>query len=295
MGRVASIFSVRDVAGKGSLASTLYALAISGATGRKVSDPLMNFVLRALLELQETTLLLARAARGVFRKPRYFPEAIQQMDVIGVGSLTIVILTGFFTGGVLTLQTFPTLKFYGAQDQTGYLVALSLIRELGPVLTALMVAGRVGSAISAELGSMTVSQQIDAMRALGTDPIRKLVAPRLEALVITMPLLTVIADVFGIIGGGTVASGLYGMSPGIYWNAVRDGISADDIVGGVIKPFIFAIIIGSIACRQGLSTEGGTVGVGRSTTRAVVLASIIVIVADFFLAKALQIILDMPQ
>lgn len=255
----------------------------------------MNFVLRALLELQETTLLLARSARGVFRKPRYFQEAIQQMDAIGVGSLTIVILTGFFTGGVLTLQTFPTLKFYGAQDQTGYLVALSLIRELGPVLTALMVTGRVGSAISAELGSMTVSQQIDAMRALGTDPIRKLVAPRLEALVITMPLLTVIADVFGIIGGGVVASLLYGMSAGVYWNAVRDGISADDIVGGVIKPFFFAIIIGSIACRQGLSTEGGTVGVGRSTTRAVVLGSIIVIVADFFLAKALQIILDMPQ
>jgi phospholipid/cholesterol/gamma-HCH transport system permease protein len=139
----------------------------------------MNFVIRSLLEVQETSLLVARAFARLFRRPAYIPEMLTQMDVIGVGSLTIIFLTGFFTGGVLTLQTFPTLKFYGAQDQTGYLVALSLIRELGPVLTALMVTGRVGSAISAELGSMVVSQQIDAMRALGTDPMRKLVAPRL--------------------------------------------------------------------------------------------------------------------
>src|SRR2546423_3795375 len=162
----------------------------------------MNFATSALLELQETTLLAARAARGLLKRPRYIPETIAQADVIGVGSLTIIILTGFFTGGVLTLQTFPTLKYYGAQDQTGYLVALSLIRELGPVLTALMVTGRVGSAISAELGSMTVSQQIDAMRALGTDPIRKLVAPRLIALVVTLPLLTVVAGGIGVFGGG---------------------------------------------------------------------------------------------
>src|SRR6267143_2309064 len=172
----------------------------------------MNFATRALLELQETTLMAARAARGIFKRPRYIPETIAQMDAIGVGSLTIIILTGFFTGGVLTVQTFPTLKTYGAQDQTGYLVAVSLIRELGPVLCALMVTGRVGSAISAELGSMVVSQQIDAMRALGTDPIRKLVAPRIFAFIITLPLLTVVADAVGIVGGGAVASGLYGVS-----------------------------------------------------------------------------------
>jgi phospholipid/cholesterol/gamma-HCH transport system permease protein len=161
----------------------------------------MNFATRALLELQETTLLAARAFRGIFKRPRYIPETIAQMDSIGVGSLTIIILTGFFTGGVLTVQTFPTLKAYGAQSQTGYLVAVSLVRELGPVLCALMVTGRVGSAISAELGSMVVSQQIDAMRALGTDPIRKLVAPRMYALLVSLPLLTVLADVLGIFGG----------------------------------------------------------------------------------------------
>src|ERR687886_1090729 len=196
----------------------------------------MNLALRALLEVQETTLLAARAAGRLFRRPTYVPEMIAQADVIGVGSLTIILLTGFFTGGVFTLQTFPTLKYYGAQYQTGYLVALSLVRELGPVLTALMVTGRVGSAISAELGSMVVSQQIDAMRALGTDPVRKLVAPRLIALIFTLPLLTVLADAIGIIGGWIVALGLYGMSSDMYMNGVWDGVTSKDILGGIIKP-----------------------------------------------------------
>src|SRR5215216_1593547 len=256
------------------------------------SDKLsMNFATRSVLELQETTLLAARAFRGIFKRPRYIPETIAQMDAIGVGSLTIIILTGFFTGGVLTVQTFPTLKSYGAQSQTGYLVAVSLVRELGPVLCALMVTGRVGSAISAELGSMVVSQQIDAMRALGTDPIRKLVAPRLFALLASLPLLTVLADVLGIFGGWVTAITLYSVSSSVFIAAVRDGITTDDLIGGLVKPLVFSLIIGTIACRQGLSTEGGTVGVGRSTTRAVVNASIIVIIADYFLAKALQVIL----
>lgn len=251
----------------------------------------MNFVTRSLLDLQETTILAARALVGFLKKPRYFPELIAQMDAIGVGSLTIIVLTGFFTGGVLTVQTFPTLKTYGAQDQTGYLVAISLVRELGPVLCALMVTGRVGSAISAELGSMVVSEQIAAMRALGTDPVRKLVAPRMYALIISLPLLTVIADMVGIGGGWVTATLLYQIPSGVFINAVRDGITSDDLIGGMVKPLVFALIIGAIACRQGLSTEGGTVGVGRATTRAVVTASITVIVADYFLAKALQVIL----
>jgi phospholipid/cholesterol/gamma-HCH transport system permease protein len=203
----------------------------------------MNFATRALLQLQETTLLAARAFRGLVSGPRYFQEMIAQMDTIGVGSLTIILLTGFFTGGVLTLQTFPTLEFYGAQSQTGRLVAISLVRELGPVLSALMVAGRVGSAIAAELGSMTVSQQIDAMRALGTDPNKKLVAPRLIALIITLPLLTVVADVVGIAGGGIAATSLYGLSMDTFLVSVRDGITSDDIIGGVIKPVCFGLII----------------------------------------------------
>jgi phospholipid/cholesterol/gamma-HCH transport system permease protein len=138
---------------------------------------------------------------------------------------------------------------------------------------------------------MVVSQQIDAMRALGTDPIRKLVAPRLFALLISLPLLTVIADLVGIFGGWVTAVALYNVPSSVYVSSVRDGITTDDLIGGIVKPLVFALIIGSIACRQGLSTEGGTVGVGRSTTRAVVMASIIVIIADYFLAKALQVIL----
>src|ERR1044072_485522 len=243
----------------------------------------MNFATRALLELQETTLMATRAVRGIFKRPHYIPETISQMDAIGVGSLTIIILTGFFTGGVLTVQPFPTLKSYGAQSQTGYLVAVSLVRELGPVLCALMVTGRVGSAISAELGSMVVSQQIDAMRALGTDPIRKLVAPRLLALLISLPLLTVLADTRGIVGGWVPPVALYSFSSSVFISSVGEGITTDDLVGGVVKPLVFSLIIGSIACRQGLSTGGGTVGVGRSTTRAVVRASIVVLTSEYLL------------
>jgi phospholipid/cholesterol/gamma-HCH transport system permease protein len=252
----------------------------------------MNIAQRAVFQIQEMTLLFSRAACRLFRRPAYLSEMIEQMDIIGVGSLTIILLTGFFTGGVLTLQTYPTMKAVGVQDQfTGYLVALSLVRELGPVLTALMVTGRVGSAISAELGSMVVSQQIDAMRALGTDPIRKLVAPRLVALIFMLPMLTVISDFVGMIGGGAVASSLFGMPIGAYINSLKDGITPEDTFGGIIKPIVFAIIIGTISCYKGLNTEGGTVGVGRATTSAVVTSSILVIVADFFLAKALQVLL----
>jgi phospholipid/cholesterol/gamma-HCH transport system permease protein len=251
----------------------------------------MNIVTRLLFELQEMSLLAGRAARGLFKKPRYVPETIAQMDMIGVGSLTIIILTGFFTGGVLTLQTYQTLASYGAVDQLGYLVSISLVRELGPVLTALMVTGRVVSAISAELGSMVVSEQIDAMRALGTDPVRKLVAPRLVALIITLPLLTLIADVMGIAGGWAVSTWLFGLPTAMFTNSVRDGITTDDLIGGIVKPLFFAFLMGTIACHKGLKTEGGTAGVGRSTTTAVVTASIIVIIADFILARALQLVL----
>ena len=254
----------------------------------------MNFALRALLEVQETTLLAARAARRLFRRPYYVNEMIEQMNVIGVGSLTIILLTGFFTGGVLALQTYPTLKYYGAQDQTGRLVATALVRELGPVLSGLMVAGRVASAIAAELGSMVVSQQIDAMRALGTDPVRKLVAPRLVALLITLPLLTLIADGVGIGGGWVVSTQFFGLGSSSFMAAVWDGLSTDDIVGGFVKTLAFALIIGTVSCHKGLNTEGGTVGVGRSTTSAVVATSILIIVADYFITRALQLVFGLP-
>ncbi len=252
----------------------------------------MNPLKKFLFELQEITNLIIASLFALAKGPRYFGEMIRQMDLIGVGSLPIVLLTGFFTGGVLILQTFPTFQYYSIQDQAGKSIATSLIRELGPVLTALMVSGRIGSAIAAELGSMVVSQQIDAMRALGTDPNRKLVAPRLIALMLMLPLLTVAADIFGIIGGGIVASGIYNLDYNVYITSVRFGISTPDIIGGVVKPIVFGLIIGSISCYKGLNTSGGTVGVGRSTTNAVVLSSIVVIIFDFFLSRGLNSILD---
>ena len=248
----------------------------------------MNPITKFLDELQEVSLLLWSVITGLFRGPRYPSEILRQMDLIGVGSLPIVLLTGFFTGGVLVLQTFPTLQYYGIHNESGRSVATSLIRELGPVLTALMVSGRIGSAISAELGSMVVSQQIDAMRALGADPVKKLVTPRVLALIFMLPLLTVASDIFGILGGATVASYIFDQDINVFVNSVRNGISTEDIIGGVIKPVFFGLIIGSLACHKGLSTTGGTVGVGRSTINAVVLSSIWVIIFDFFLAKALQ-------
>jgi phospholipid/cholesterol/gamma-HCH transport system permease protein len=255
----------------------------------------MNPLKKFIFELQEITLLIVSAFRGLFSRPRYFGETIRQMDLIGVGSLPIVLLTGFFTGGVLILQTFPTLQYYSIQNEAGRSVATSIVRELGPVLCALMVSGRIGSAISAELGSMLVSQQIDAMRALGTDPSRKLVAPRLLALIFMLPILTVAADIFGIMGGGIIASWIYNQDSTVYLTSVRVGVTTVDIIGGIIKPLFFGLIIGSIACYKGLSTSGGTVGVGRSTTNAVVISSIWVIIFDFFLSKVLQSVFDIGR
>lgn len=248
----------------------------------------MNPFTKFLYELQQIGYFLLRVFKGLTKSPRYFPEMIRQMDQVGVGSLGIVILTGFFTGGVLILQAYPTLEYYGAASNAGQGVATSLIRELGPVLTALMVAGRVGSAISAELGSMVVSQQIDAMRALGTSPVRKLVTPRIFALAITLPLLTVAADMFGLFGGGVIAQRLYGLDLNVYIASVRTGTTVDDLLAGIVKPIFFGILIALISCYKGLGTTGGTVGVGKSTTNAVVLSSICVIIADFFLSKVLQ-------
>ena len=252
----------------------------------------MNPLKKLIFELQEITDLVWRAVKGIYKGPRYVGETVRQMDLIGVGSLAIIILTGFFTGGVLILQTYPTLAYYGGQSEAGRAVATTLIRELGPVLAALMVAGRVGSAISAELGSMVVSQQIDAMRALGTDPNKKLVAPRLFSLIFMLPLLTIAADIFGIVGGGIVSSAIFSVDINAYISSVRIGITTQDIIGGMIKPLFFGLIIGSIACYKGLSTTGGTVGVGRSTTNAVVISSIWVIIFDFFLSRAINTILD---
>jgi phospholipid/cholesterol/gamma-HCH transport system permease protein len=255
----------------------------------------MNLLKKFIFDVQEISFLIWDSLSGLRKAPRYSAEIIRQMDSIGVGSLPIVLLTGFFTGGVLVLQAYPTLEYYTVQSETGRSVATTLVRELGPVLSALMVSGRIGSSIAAELGSMVVSQQIEAMRALGSDPTRKLVAPRLIALVFLLPMLTVAADLVGIAGGGVVATTIYNQDINVYTTSVWAGISTKDVIGGVIKPVVFGLIIGSIACYKGLTTRGGTVGVGRATTSAVVLSSIWIIIFDFFLSKFLQTALNIYE
>jgi phospholipid/cholesterol/gamma-HCH transport system permease protein len=238
-----------------------------------------------MIELQEGALMAGRAFRRAFSKPYYIREIIIQMDLIGVGSLMIIVLTGVFTGGILALQSAKTLKTFGAQSQTGLLVMTSMVREMGPVLASLMLAGRVGSAIAAELGSMVVSEQVDAMRALGTDPIKKLVWPRLFTLVLMTPALTLITDMVGAFGGWAVSSALMNVASSVYISSAKQALTYNDIIGGFLKPAVFGFIIAVVGCRAGLRTHGGTVGVGRSTTQAVVTSDILILASDFFLSK----------
>jgi phospholipid/cholesterol/gamma-HCH transport system permease protein len=245
----------------------------------------MNPFLQALIELQEATLMAGRAFGRALKRPYYLREIIVQMDTIGVGSLMIIVLTGVFTGGVLALQTSSTLKTFGATGVTGTLVMTSMVREMGPVLASLMLAGRVGSAIAAELGSMVVSEQVDAMRALGTDPIKKLVWPRILALIVMTPALTLVADIVGAVGGWAVAAALMNVASSVYISSAKDALTYNDIIGGMMKPAVFGFIIAVVSCRSGLRTHGGTVGVGRSTTQAVVLSDILILASDFFLSR----------
>jgi phospholipid/cholesterol/gamma-HCH transport system permease protein len=247
----------------------------------------LNFIRNALWEIQSFTLLSVRAIGNLFSRPIYWGEVVIQMDRIGVGSLTIVILTGFFTGAVLAIQSEGALRSYGAVSMTGQLVSLTLIRELGPVLSALMIAGRIGSGIASELGSMVVSEQINAMRSLGTDPTRRLVTPRMISSVLMLPFLTIICDSVGMCGGWIIASYKLLISSNQFWSDAINAIRFSDIVGTLLKPFVFGFIISMTGCYVGLRTHGGTEGVGRSTTQAVVGSSIMVIVADFFLNNML--------
>ena len=227
--------------------------------------------------------MAARAFRNIVRTPHYLDDIFIQMDVIGVGSLPIVILIGFFSGIIMGLQMGRALTTYGAQGQIGMIVSIALVREFGPVLTALLVAGRNASGIASELGSMKVTEQIDAMRALGTDPIQKLVTPRLIAMMFVLPLLTVIADFIGLIGGALIAYGLLNMTWAEYWSTAWRALIYQDLAQGLIKPFLFAIIISLVGCLYGMRTTGGTQGVGLSTTKAVVISSIWIFVITSFI------------
>jgi phospholipid/cholesterol/gamma-HCH transport system permease protein len=248
---------------------------------------LVSWLKDALTEVQEYVRLTGAVVRGVVSRPFYGRDVIEQLDAIGVGSLTVVVLTGLFTGAVLALQSGLTLDQFGARSAVGRLVSASMVKELGPVLTALMVTGRVGSGIAAEIGSMAVTDQLNALRALGTDPVRKLVVPRMLAGFLMVPVLTVIANAVGLLGAWIIAVWQLRVAASVYWNAVVDGLYLEDVWMGLIKPFFLGFVIVSIGCHVGLRTRGGTQGVGRATTNAVVAGSVAVLAVDFFVTKLL--------
>jgi phospholipid/cholesterol/gamma-HCH transport system permease protein len=257
----------------------------AGEGGKSLLLP--AFVERFLLQMGRFFHMLGRVFAWTPRPPYDWRELLRQMVKVGVSSTPVVLLTALFTGMVLALQTFTVLKRFAAESYVGTLVALSMVRELSPVLTSLIVAGRAGSAMGAELGSMRVTEQIDALEVMATDPIHYLVVPRVWAAVLTMPLLVVMADGVGIAGGYLVSVVLMGANPVSYLNTSFQYTQLNDLLSGLIKAAVFGLLLATIGCQQGFYTTGGAEGVGRSTTAAVVLASIAILAADFFLTKLL--------
>ncbi len=240
---------------------------------------------QSVLSVQNYALLSGRAVGTFLKRPRYLADFMTQADSIGVGSLPIVLLTGFFTGAVLALQSASTLAQFGAAAITGELVSFSMVKELGPVLTSLMVSGRNASGMASELGSMRVTEQLDAMRALGTDPVRKLVGPRIFATVFILFFLTIISDAVGTLGGAWVSITLLGQDSSQYFHTAYQSLQYPDILQGLVKPLISGFIIATIGCFYGMNTKGGTQGVGRSTTQAVVVSSVLIIASDFLISQ----------
>jgi phospholipid/cholesterol/gamma-HCH transport system permease protein len=252
---------------------------------RRLGDRLLAI----LEELGEFCLLAVSAPLSMFRRGLPLREVLVQFESIAARSTTIVVITALFTGMVLALQTVVSLGRFGAKPYTGSFVGLAFVLELGPVLTALVVAGRVGAGISAELGSMKVTEQVDAIRAMGADPVQKLVLPRMVAGTLGLPMLAMLANVLGIVGGLIIA-GQYGIGANFYYQSIVKVVGVQDLVNGLSKTFVFGWIIAMVGCHMGLRTTGGTVGVGQATTRAVVVASIAVLVSDFFLTKLLLVL-----
>jgi phospholipid/cholesterol/gamma-HCH transport system permease protein len=233
----------------------------------------------------ELSLLSARAFKALVTPPFEVQSWLRQMDQIGVRSLGVAGITTVFTGMVLALQTAYSLPELGVKYYIGSVVSKSVVRELGPVLTALIVGGRIGSGMTAEIGTMKVTEQIDALRSMAADPVKKLVAPKLAATLLMMPALTIIGDVLGILGGLLVAMFQLQISAGLYSNSVLKMLTLGDIFSGIGKSIFFGYFITIVGCYNGLNTVGGADGVGRSTTDTVVTSSILVLISDYFLTK----------
>ena len=257
---------------------------------RPPSDESLITRLRAKLDVSmnqvgELADLAVQTVQQARRGPIERPLLMAQFDQIGVRSLSIVIITSAFIGMVLALQTAYALSDFGGKMFVGTIVSLSLVRELAPVLMSLMVGGRVGAGMTAEIGTMKVTEQIDALRALATNPVRKLVVPRVLATTIMFPLLTVVSMTLGILGGMLIAVANLNLSANYYLRSVIESVKYNDLASGIFKTFFFGFSIALIACYNGLRTSGGADGVGRATTMTVVTGAITVLIMDFFLTK----------
>jgi len=236
-------------------------------------------------ELQRMFFFSLRTSAALFQRPFYGTETIEQMYNVGVGSLFLVILTGMFAGQGLAYAFAVELAELGAKNYLGRIMAIAVVRELGPLLAALMIAARVSSGITAELGAMKSSHQIDAMVAFGVDPRKKLIVPRIIALLVMVPVLTVVTDVLAILGGYIVGTLVAHLAPSIYWAAVKERLVFGNLFIGLLKPVVFSVVIALVSTYKGFTAEGGTKGVGRATTESVMISSITILVVNFFISR----------
>lgn len=247
-------------------------------------ETLGKYIITFTEELGKILLLFFSTLRQVFTPPFEIRNILRQMVEVGIRSLPVVLITAVFTGMVLALQSYTGFKRFGAQAMVGSVVALSMTRELGPVLTGLIVAGRAGASMAAELGTMRVTEQIDALETLAANPVKYLIVPRFLAALVMLPSLAIISDIIGILGGYAITVGLFGTSSATYWKRTWDFLNIEDIYYGIIKACFFGGCIAVISCYKGFYSEGGAQGVGKATTGAVVLSSMAILVSDYFLS-----------
>jgi phospholipid/cholesterol/gamma-HCH transport system permease protein len=250
-----------------------------------MGEVLLDAFKQLLANIQDYSEMAGRALLNLTSGPRYFQDILDQMDDIGVGSLPIVLMAGFFIGAVMVLQTGSQFTRFGQTALTGDVVSIALVRELGPTLTGILVAGRSASGIASVLGSMVVTEQVDAMRAMGTDPSRKLITPRVLAGILMLPLLTALNDFIGLLGGCVASVFSLRLNAVEFWTRAINALDFADIMQGMLKPLVYGFILTTVGCYKGLTVRGGTQGVGRATTQAVVVASVMIIGADLFLTK----------
>ncbi len=237
--------------------------------------------------MQDYSLLALHSVRTIFVDKRCFVEMVEQMDVIGVGSLKIIVVALLCVGGSIVLNAASQFSRFGETALTGDAVSLALLRELGPVFTALLVAGRNATAMASELGSMVVTEQVDAIRGFGIDPIRRLITPRVFAMVLVLPLLVAVGDCAGLLGGFLVANITLHLSAQTFWTRAIKALAFGDLFITIAKPIVFGFIIATVGCYQGFRVKGGTAGVGRATITAFVEGSLTVLVVDLFLTRLL--------